>query len=94
MPARVCVSSHCPHSAHPRVQILKQEWPHNWPSFVSDIVGSSKVCVHAAAPVFPRAPERPPTSHPCAQTSEILCENNLEILKLLRCVPVAVAACL
>jgi len=24
------------------VQIVKQEWPHNWPSFISDIVNSSK----------------------------------------------------
>lgn len=24
------------------VQILKQDWPHNWPTFISDIVGSSK----------------------------------------------------
>ena len=24
------------------VQILKQEWPQNWPTFISDIVGSSK----------------------------------------------------
>ena len=40
------------------VQILKQEWPHNWPSFVPDLVGSSK-------------------------TSEVLCENNMQILKLL-----------
>jgi hypothetical protein len=24
------------------VGILKQEWPHNWPSFISDIVGLSK----------------------------------------------------
>lgn len=24
------------------VQILKQDWPHQWPSFISDIVGSSK----------------------------------------------------
>lgn len=40
------------------VQILKQEWPHNWPSFISDLVGSSK-------------------------TSELLCENNMLILKLL-----------
>eukprot|EP00588_Corethron_pennatum_P010446 CAMPEP_0194267448 /NCGR_PEP_ID=MMETSP0169-20130528/1937_1 /TAXON_ID=218684 /ORGANISM="Corethron pennatum, Strain L29A3" /LENGTH=1097 /DNA_ID=CAMNT_0039008281 /DNA_START=91 /DNA_END=3384 /DNA_ORIENTATION=+ len=40
------------------VQILKQEWPHNWPTFVSDLVGSSK-------------------------TSELLCENNVEILRLL-----------
>lgn len=40
------------------VQILKQEWPHNWPSFIPDLVGSSK-------------------------TSEILCENNMQILKLL-----------
>ncbi len=40
------------------VAILKQEWPHNWPNFVSDLVGSS-------------------------QTSEVLCENNLQILKLL-----------
>ena len=40
------------------VEILKQEWPHNWPAFISDLVGSSK-------------------------TSEILCENNMQILKLL-----------
>mmetsp|Transcript_55895 Transcript_55895/g.118874 ORF Transcript_55895/g.118874 Transcript_55895/m.118874 type:complete len:1093 (-) Transcript_55895:163-3441(-) len=40
------------------VQILKQEWPHNWPTFVPDLVGSSK-------------------------TSEVLCENNMQILKLL-----------
>lgn len=40
------------------VQILKQEWPHNWPSFIPDLVGSSK-------------------------TSEVLCENNMRILKLL-----------
>mmetsp|Transcript_26423 Transcript_26423/g.43268 ORF Transcript_26423/g.43268 Transcript_26423/m.43268 type:complete len:1071 (-) Transcript_26423:573-3785(-) len=24
------------------VQVLKQEWPHNWPSFIPDIVGSSR----------------------------------------------------
>jgi len=40
------------------VQVLKQEWPHNWPSFIPDLVGSSK-------------------------TSEVLCENNMQILKLL-----------
>mmetsp|Transcript_17623 Transcript_17623/g.23321 ORF Transcript_17623/g.23321 Transcript_17623/m.23321 type:complete len:1082 (+) Transcript_17623:484-3729(+) len=40
------------------VQILKQEWPQNWPTFIPDLVGSSK-------------------------TSEILCENNMQILKLL-----------
>lgn len=40
------------------VEMLKQEWPHNWPTFISDLVGSSK-------------------------TSEILCENNMQILKLL-----------
>jgi len=40
------------------VQILKQEWPHNWPSFIPDLVGSSK-------------------------SSEVLCENNMQILKLL-----------
>ncbi|KAG7337714.1 CRM1 C terminal-domain containing protein [Nitzschia inconspicua] len=40
------------------VEILKQEWPHNWPSFISDLVGSSK-------------------------SSEVLCENNMQILKLL-----------
>jgi exportin-1 len=40
------------------VEILKQEWPHNWPSFISDLVGSSK-------------------------SSEILCQNNMQILKLL-----------
>ncbi|GBG24586.1 Exportin-1 [Hondaea fermentalgiana] len=40
------------------VHILKQEWPHNWPNFIPEIVGSSK-------------------------TSEVLCENNMKILKLL-----------
>ena len=40
------------------VELLKQEWPHNWPSFIGDLVGSSK-------------------------TSELLCENNMQILKLL-----------
>lgn len=41
------------------VQILKKEWPHNWPSFIPDIVSASKA-------------------------SEVLCTNNMEILKLLR----------
>ena len=40
------------------LEILKQEWPHNWPTFISDLVGSSK-------------------------SSEVLCENNMQILKLL-----------
>ncbi|RNA06418.1 exportin-1-like isoform X1, partial [Brachionus plicatilis] len=40
------------------IQILKYEWPKNWPSFISDLVGSSK-------------------------TNETICQNNMEILKLL-----------
>ena len=24
------------------ITVLKQEWPHNWPTFISDLVGSSK----------------------------------------------------
>ena len=40
------------------VQVLKHEWPANWPSFIPDVVGASK-------------------------TSEVLCENNVNILKLL-----------
>lgn len=40
------------------VQILKREWPKKWPTFISDIVGSSK-------------------------SNESLCQNNLNILKLL-----------
>jgi exportin-1 len=40
------------------VQILKQDWPHKWPTFIPDIVGASK-------------------------TSETLCENSMQILKLL-----------
>jgi len=40
------------------VEILKQEWPHNWPSFIPDLVKSS-------------------------MTNETLCENNMQILKLL-----------
>jgi hypothetical protein len=43
------------------VQILKQEWPHNWPDFIPSIVASSKANLS-------------------------LCENNMAILKLLRCV--------
>jgi exportin-1 len=40
------------------VGILKHEWPQNWPSFIPDLVGSSR-------------------------TSEVLCENSMNILKLL-----------
>jgi len=40
------------------VSILKQEWPHNWPSFIGDICGASR-------------------------SSEVLCENNMHILRLL-----------
>lgn len=40
------------------IQILKYEWPKNWPTFISDIVGASK-------------------------TNETVCQNNMEILKLL-----------
>jgi exportin-1 len=40
-------------------KILKYEWPKNWPTFISDIVGASK-------------------------TNESVCQNNMEILKLLR----------
>jgi exportin-1 len=40
------------------VQILKQDWPHNWPTFIGDLVASSRA-------------------------SECLCENNMNILKLL-----------
>jgi len=40
------------------VLILKREWPHNWESFIPDIIGASK-------------------------TSESLCQNNMNILKLL-----------
>jgi exportin-1 len=73
------------------VQVLKQEWPHNWPSFVSDIVGASKVwhalltCQQHFLHVALRLTRVPC----CLQTSELLCENNLEILKLLRCVAFA-----
>lgn len=41
------------------LQILKHEWPKNWPSFITDIIGASKA-------------------------NEIICENNMKILKLLR----------
>ncbi|ETV92091.1 hypothetical protein, variant 4 [Aphanomyces invadans] len=40
------------------VQVLKHEWPKNWPTFITDICTSS-------------------------QKSEVLCENNMLILKLL-----------
>jgi len=40
------------------IEILKHEWPHNWESFIADLVSSS-------------------------QGSEVLCENNMQILKLL-----------
>ena len=42
----------------PKHRPTPQEWPHNWPNFISDIVAFS-------------------------QTSEVLCENNIRILKLL-----------
>lgn len=44
------------------LQILKQEWPHNWATFVPEIVESSK-------------------------SSLTRCENNLQILSLLRLTP-------
>lgn len=40
------------------VQLLKQEWPHNWPNFIPEIVASSS-------------------------NNEILCENNMNVLRLL-----------
>ena len=40
------------------VQVLKQEWPQNWPNFIPEIVGSSR-------------------------SSEVLCENNMHVLRLL-----------
>lgn len=40
------------------VQILKQEWPHNWPNFIPEIIASSK-------------------------ENEVLCENNMNVLRLL-----------
>lgn len=40
------------------VQVVKQEWPHNWGTFIADMVSSAK-------------------------TSMSLCENNMQILKLL-----------
>lgn len=40
------------------VQILKQDWPQKWPSFVPDLVAASK-------------------------SNETLCENSMQILKLL-----------
>ncbi|KAL6069759.1 Exportin-1 [Balamuthia mandrillaris] len=40
------------------VQIIKQEWPRNWETFIPELVGAS-------------------------QKNESLCENNMEILKLL-----------
>lgn len=57
----VCVSA--PRHRSPSISPLQtpsppQEWPHNWPNFISDIVSFS-------------------------QTSEVLCENNIRILKLL-----------
>ena len=40
---------------------MKHEWPKNWPTFVSDIIGASKA-------------------------NETICENNMKILRLLRCI--------
>jgi exportin-1 len=40
------------------VQVLKQEWPHNWPTFIDEIVAASK-------------------------SGESICENNMNVLKLL-----------
>ena len=40
----VCIVRSCiSHGAHPSAgQVLKQEWPQRWPSFVPDLVGASK----------------------------------------------------
>jgi len=46
-------------SCRSHTQILKQEWPRNWNTFIPEIVGAS-------------------------QKNESLCENNMDILKLLR----------
>ena len=40
------------------VEVLKHEWPHNWPTFITELTGSSK-------------------------GSQTLCENNMQILKLM-----------
>lgn len=40
------------------IQIIKQEWPRNWESFIPEIVGASK-------------------------SNESLCENNMNILRLM-----------
>jgi exportin-1 len=40
------------------VEILKHEWPHNWPTFITELTGSSKA-------------------------SQTMCENNMQILKLM-----------
>lgn len=67
------------------VQILKQEWPHNWPTFISDIVAASKVsplCAQLARLRNPVLSQH--TMRYCSiQTSESICENNMEILRLL-----------
>lgn len=39
-------------------QVVKHEWPHRWPSFISDLTGAAKI-------------------------SEVMCENCMNILKLL-----------
>ena len=39
---QVCQRSSCNMKAVSRMQVLKQEWPHAWPSFVPDLVGASK----------------------------------------------------
>ena len=70
------------------VQVLKHEWPNNWVSFIPDLVGSSKCvawpwqwrerqfCHHTLLHCA--------SAHPYARrTSEVLCENNVNILKLL-----------
>lgn len=38
----ITTSSRCVTVVFSSLQIVKQEWPRNWPTFISDIVGASK----------------------------------------------------
>ena len=56
------------------VQILKQEWPKNWPTFISgELCQMSKMCLISMFLDICGA----------SRTSESLCKNNMVILKLL-----------
>lgn len=79
------------------VDILKQDWPHKWPSFIPDIIGARWVVgwvniLHAECPLLPSfvVSISPFCAALCllcspshgSKTNETLCEDSMDILQL------------